>query len=253
MSRVTLFDIGNTALKAASFDGRQISDPASCLYDRMTPRKLAQVCRGYAKPELPDAAIACCVSPAQGAKVREAWKSVSSVPLVFVNHKMKMPIGLKKYPLPASIGTDRLACASASYSIVKDEHIVISVGTALTCDCVDSRGLFLGGSIGAGPNLMLEYLAARTGQLPRIDFSGSVPAIGRSTEGAMRIGARVGFACMLNGILEHLESGAFKGRHVPLILTGGYAKTAVRILSRKSRVIPDLSLRGLSIIYGMNF
>jgi len=252
MSRLALFDIGNTALKTASFDGGKLADASSYLYEKMTPHRLTQICRGHSKPRQPDSAMACCVAPEEGSKLREAWRSVSRVPMVFINHKMKMPIELK-YPLPATIGTDRLAVASASYSIVKGEHIVISVGTALTCDCVDAKGRFLGGSIGAGPGLMIDYLASRTGQLPSIDLAGRVPAIGRSTEGAMRIGVRVGFAGMLNGIVNYLVSGPFEGRSVPLILTGGHSGNVAGMLSRKCRIIKDLSLQGLALIYGMNF
>lgn len=252
MSRLALFDIGNTAIKAASCTGTRLHQPVSYLNRNITPDRLFRICRKYSFKGQIDAALACCVAPEQGAALKKAWGSASSVPLIFINHKMDMPVNLK-YPLPATIGTDRLAAAAASYSIVKGEHIVVSIGTAVTCDCIDSKGRFLGGSISAGPGLLLDCLADRTGLLPRIEFSVRIPSIGRSTEGAMKIGAGAGFAGMLNGIISHLESGAFAGRTVPLILTGGYADQVGAMLSRKCRIVHGLALRGLAIIYRMNF
>ncbi len=251
MPRIAVFDVGNTSLKFALVQNGRPGPPSVHEHDALTPKKLLQVLKGLAKDKQIEGAIACSVSPANCTRLREAWRSVSRIPLLFLNHHMKLPIALK-YPQPATIGPDRLAAASASFVRLRKAHIVIDAGTAITVDCIDEKGRFLGGAIAPGPAVMTDYLASSTGLLPKMEFSGAVPKIGRSTEGAMRIGVRVGYGAMINAIVNHLQKGAFDQRKVPLLVTGGHARKAARELRQDTKVVSGLTLEGLAIIYQLN-
>jgi type III pantothenate kinase len=251
MSTIAVFDIGNTSLKYTHATNGKCGNVTLCEHAATSQRKLSQELRSLARTEDLSGAIACCVAPKQGTRIREAWRSVSRRPLVFLNHRMKMPIELK-YAQPATIGSDRLAAASASFNRLKCAHMVIDAGTAVTVDCVDGKGRFLGGAIAPGPAVMTDYLSSNTGLLPQMNYSGAVPNVGRSTEGAMRIGVRVGYASMLNSIVEHLRTGAFAGADVPILVTGGYAKRIVKRMDGNFRIVNYMTLEGLALVYEMN-
>lgn len=251
MPGIAVFDVGNTSLKFAVSQSKRLGPASVHEHDSLTPKRLIQVLKALARDSEIEGAIACSVSPINCTRLREAWRSVSRIPLLFLNHRMKLPIALK-YPQPATIGPDRLAAASASYARLQKAHIVIDAGTAVTVDCIDDKGRFLGGAIAPGPAVMTEYLSSSTGLLPKMDFSGAVSKIGRSTEGAMRIGVRVGYRAMLNAIVTHLSEGAFDGRSVPLLVTGGHARKAARDLQDNAKVVHGLTLEGLAIVYELN-
>lgn len=252
MSSIAVIDIGNTSLKFARASSGKCGSVTALPHEGLNPRRLTKALKSIMTAEALDGAIACCVAPDHVGRVRDAWRTVSRRPLLFLSHRMKMPITLK-YPKPETIGPDRLAAASASYSRMKKAQIVVDAGTAVTVDCVDATGQFLGGAIAPGPAVMSKYLASNTGLLPEIDFTGAVPKIGRSTEGAMRIGVRVGYAALINGIVNHLRCGAFQGaRDVPVVITGGYARQLARDIDCPTTIRDNLTLEGLAIIYELN-
>ena len=251
MRKIAVFDVGNTSLKFAVAANGRVGRVVAIENSTATIRNLGNALEQIARKAGIGGAIACSVAPASAKRLTAAWRSVSRIPLVFLNHRMRMPIELE-YPKPATIGPDRLAAASASYWRIKGAHIVMDAGTAVTVDCVDKDGRFIGGAIAPGPAVMEGYLSSNTGLLPRMDFSGRVPKVGRSTEGAMQIGVRVGYGAMLKAIVAHLRQGAFDGEDVPVVLSGGYAREAAGELGERCRIMPALTLQGLALIYEMN-
>lgn len=253
MTRTALFDIGNTSLKCAIAIGGTIQHIAAAEHAALSSRKLKQMLKRLLATGEIDGAIACCVAPDRGRILKRAWSGLSTRRIVFLNHQMKMPISLKGYPRAATIGADRLASASASYARCRTGHIVIDAGTAATVDCVSADGVFLGGAIAPGPEVMQGYLSAKTGLLPDIEYGGAIPKVGRSTSGAMKIGVRVGYASLLQGIVEHLGEGAFGSKSkVPIVVTGGHAKRVADGLTADCQIIRNLTLSGLALIYNLN-
>ncbi len=254
MNRIAVFDIGNTSLKCAIASGGKLQHLAVADHATLSGQKLGRVIRELASTGEVDGAIACCVAPAHGKAVREWWGAATRLPLVFLNHRMKMPIALKGYPSPATIGADRLASASASYATCKGRHMVIDAGTAATIDCIDTDGRFMGGAIAPGPDVMTSYLSAQTDLLPEIDCKGVIPKVGRSTAGAMKIGVKVGYASLMQGVVDHLKKGAFgKDQKIPVFVTGGHAKRVAGGLTTSCRISKNLTLAGLALIYDLNF
>lgn len=250
MKTKAVLDIGNTSLKMGIITGKRMARTASCEFSGLTAVKLRDLLR-IIIPETIDGAVACSVAPANAEVVMKAWKASGLPPLILITHKMKMPIRIK-YPLPATIGTDRLAAASASWIRLRQAHIVIDVGTAVTLDCVDSQGRFTGGVIAPGPMVMTDYLANKAEQLPLISFSGKVPVVGKSTEGAMRIGVAVGYSSMVNGIIDHLVQGVFRGSPPPVMITGGLERSVKNPGGASFCRVRNLTLEGLGHIYELN-
>lgn len=178
-------------------------------------------------------------------------RTIRRAPL-FVSPRLHLGIRLG-YPKPATLGADRIANAAA---VIGEGFplpaVVADFGTAATFDVIREDASFVGGVIAPGPALMLEYLAERTALLPRLSWPGRASRwIGRSTTGAMRLGARVGYRGLVDAITQHLLRGLGTER-VTLLATGGYAAQVLKETPWQYQIVPDLTLKGLAWILDWN-
>ncbi len=151
---------------------------------------------------------------------------------------------------PQAVGADRAVNAIAAQSLESGEKIVISFGTATTFDHIGSDGAYRGGIIAPGINLSLDALVAATAKLPRIAIEAppNDSVIGRTTESQMLIGIYWGYVAMIEGLLTRMKTEI--GAPVKVIATGGLAALFQQHRHLFDRVEPDLTLRGLAILYG---
>lgn len=94
--------------------------------------------------------------------------------------------------------------------------IVVDAGTAVTVDAGEIRSteagdelVFLGGAIALGPGSLVEAISARGARLPSFEPDVSAPALGRSTLGALRSGASVGFRGAVRELATSIAEEAF--------------------------------------------
>jgi type III pantothenate kinase len=151
---------------------------------------------------------------------------------------------------PQAVGADRAINGIAAQSLETGDKIVISFGTATTFDHVGSDGAYRGGIIAPGINLSLDALVAATAKLPRIAIEApqNDSVIGRTTESQMLIGIYWGYVAMIEGLLTRMKAEI--GAPVKVIATGGLAALFQQHRHLFDRVEPDLTLRGLAILYG---
>ncbi len=69
------------------------------------------------------------------------------------------------YEQPSHLGPDRWAALVAARRRVQGACVVVNAGTALTIDALDAAGVFRGGLILPGLNMMRQALAANTARL----------------------------------------------------------------------------------------
>jgi type III pantothenate kinase len=170
-------------------------------------------------------------------------------PLV-VSDRVELGVSIS-YPAPETIGADRLANATAAAARYGAPVIVADFGTALTFDVVSAECAYVGGVIAPGLPLMTEYLAERTALLPEIELKGRCPSVGKSTEGAMRIGAHVGYRGIVREIVTYLESRLdMKGAR--LCATGGFAGWVLAGLDIPLAFDRNLTLFGIGRIHELN-
>ncbi len=167
-----------------------------------------------------------------------------------MRHDLTLNIGID-YPRPETIGPDRIANACGAVAQYGAPVIVADFGTALTFDIVSASRAYIGGVIAPGLRLMADYFAEKTALLPHIDIRGRVGRIGRSTTGAMRIGARVGYRGMVREIVEHLREDEREADAV-LCATGGHAEWVLKDVEMPCRIDQNLTLVGLRVIWEMN-
>ncbi len=186
--------------------------------------------------------------------VNEGWcrlvRMVTGMETLIVTNNTPMPVTID-YPRPETIGADRLANASAAVVMYGVPAIVADFGTALTFDIVTKDSAYVGGVISPGLPVMTHYLHEKTALLPNITLGGRCPDIGRSTAGAMRIGARVGYRGMVREIVEYLSVSISSAPH--LCATGGFARWALSGLDLPFEFNPNLTLLGLGIILDHSF
>jgi type III pantothenate kinase len=150
---------------------------------------------------------------------------------------------------PGSVGADRAVNAIAAHAAHPGDLVMISFGTATTLDHVDFNGAYKGGIIAPGLNLSLEALVNAAAKLPRIAIEApdDDTVIGRTTESQMLIGIYWGYVAMIEGLLSRMKAEI--GRPAKVIATGGLATLFQKHEALFDAVDPDLTLRGLAILY----
>jgi type III pantothenate kinase len=125
--------------------------------------------------------------------------------------------------------------------------VVVDLGSAVTVDLVSPSGAFSGGAILPGIAMSARALHAQTDLLPDIamsDLREPPPALGASTEEAIRAGLYWGAVGAARELIARLTAGA---DHPPLVLlTGGAAPAVAKLLDADARYLPHLVLSGIA-------
>lgn len=250
MSQCLAIDVGNTSTTIGSVCGKRIQH-IQHLRGGINDVEAAEaaVAEIAGRTRL-DGSILASVVPEDNRRWEKLIKRHLGQPPLVVTHELKLGISID-YPDRGSIGADRLANASGAAARHGAPVIVADFGTALTFDVIAEGPTYVGGVIAPGLPLMTEYLADRTALLPLIGLKGRCGKVGRSTEGAMRIGAQIGYRGMVREIVDHLADG-LGHKKVALCATGGFAKWVLRGSNMKFRVEENLTLFGLGRIFELN-
>ena len=146
-----------------------------------------------------------------------------------------------------------LCCAAAAFDRLGVACVVADYGTAVTIDCVNDKGIFLGGVIMPGLHPGAEMLHKSTAQLPKFDLLKNAEpdwVFGTDTREAILGGLVYGARGALR---ERVEAYAAELGSWPLvILTGGDAKLVSPNPGQSGlvqAVVDDLPLRGIAIAY----
>lgn len=199
----------------------------------------------------------CSVVPDASEKIRRVIERSHTALSVFqLTHEQKLGVPIA-YPRPFEIGQDRLANAAGAHALAPGRPaIVIDLGTAVTFDLVTPDGGYEGGIITPGPAMVTRYLHERTAQLPLVtDLRTPITSvIGKSTAEAIRIGAIVGYAGLIQTLLDAVLA-EYATRRLPsaeIFLSGGAAQVVEGRLKLPARVVPDLALVGLAAAHALN-
>lgn len=259
-------DIGNTHTHLALFrDGvlsgqRDIPTPLLDAPDSPLHALLASLQVSSSSLQPSSAALGggiafCSVVPAATPKLRAA-AAAAGLPCWQLTHEVALGVPVT-YPRPTEIGQDRLANAAGAHALAPGRPaVVIDLGTAVTFDLVTPEGGYEGGIITPGPALVTRYLHERTAQLPLVTdlTTPVVSVVGKSTAEAIRIGAVVGFAGLIQALLDAVLA-EFAARGLPeaeIFLSGGAAQVVEGRLRQPARVVPDLALLGLAAAHRLN-
>lgn len=155
---------------------------------------------------------------------------------------------------PREAGADRLVNAVSAVDRYRPPLIVLDIGTGTTFDVVDADGNYLGGVIAPGPNLALDALHRVAAQLPKVEIVRPDQVIGRGTVGAMQSGMFWGYISMIEGLIGRIkaELSPTGMPAVTVITTGGLGRVFAEATGAIDHVDPELTLRGLCLIFERN-
>jgi type III pantothenate kinase len=151
---------------------------------------------------------------------------------------------------PSEVGADRLVNAVGAHADHPGPLIVIDSGTATTFDIVGADGGFEGGIIAPGINLSMKALHDAAAKLPRVAIQKPAQVIGRDTVEAMQSGVFWGYIDLIDGLVERIK--AEYGAPMTAIATGGVASLFQGAASRIDQFDPDITIKGLLLLYNRN-
>jgi type III pantothenate kinase len=223
-------------------DARRTADEYAVWLDQLLQME------GYSRSDVTAVVIATVVPRALHNLQALAQKYFGTEALVAGRAPVEWGIALK-VDEPKALGADRAVNAIAAHALEPGEKVVISFGTATTFDHIDATGAYRGGSIAPGVNLSLDALYNAAAMLPRIGIEPPPTAsvIGRDTVGQMQIGIYWGYVGLIEGMLARLRAEI--GAPVKVIATGGLAPLFQQHGHLFDRVEPDLTLKGIALLY----
>ncbi len=244
MSRILAIDRGNYAVKGALFeDGRIIG--------RWKAEATAEDIAGWAMESKSDGASVSSVVGEWNVHCESALRSAGIENMIFAAHDSPWPFVLD-IDNPETIGPDRLCAVAAIACEGVTDAVIIDAGTAVTVDILIG-GLFAGGAITPGLDMMLQSLSEGTSALPHIRIEPGTEAAppGRDTASAIRAGVLGAYRGGTQGLVN-LSIERFTNLP-PVFLTGGDAGLLIDAISPAPRHYPDLVLLGLNCLYKKQF
>jgi type III pantothenate kinase len=250
-------DVGNTQTVLGLFEGDELRGQWRLATEaHRTADELAVVFAGLLdlrglRLESVSAMIVSSVVPGLARSYRDLAAEVFGVPFYPVDARMET--GLKnRYDDPGAVGADRIVNAVAAGRHYGFPAIIVDIGTATTVEAVDAEGCYLGGAILTGLYVSLDALVSRTAKLPSVDLEEEPPrVIATNTPDSIRSGFIYGYAGAIDALVRRSREELGE-EGVRVVATGGPARAIVRHCQEIEAFDPDLTLKGLRILYEMN-
>jgi len=231
---ILAIDIGNTRLKWGVWDGPDAGIRAPGALEHAELDRLNDVWRDLASPSA--IAIASVAGSSVNERVGAALARFAVAPKWLASPARACGI-TNRYENPAQLGIDRFAALVAAHARHRGECLVVTAGTATTIDVLAADGIFRGGLILPGLELMKRALAENTAGLPLA--RGTFRAEPRNTADAIESG------CL------HAQAGAIErmraqlGREARCFMTGGAVEVIAPMLGFSATIVEHLVLEGV--------
>jgi len=238
-------DCGNTRLKWGMYGNLPGSNSSGRQWLAQGALVLAEV--GRLPEEIqalprPTRIIACNVAGATTRAGIDACAAVIGSPLVW-NESHAEQCGVHNgYEDPAQLGADRWAALIGAHHAHAGACLVVNAGTATTADVLDAAGIFQGGIILPGVDLMRTALAHNTARLPLA--AGDFQPLPRNTRSAIASGCLQATA----GAVGRMFAPLAAQEDAICLLSGGAADSFAALLDIPLRRIDNLVLEGLARI-----
>jgi type III pantothenate kinase len=235
-------DIGNSRSKIVIFSGKEMVE--SFAFDELSINTLKDLRERF--PAIENGILSTVSDPDPA--IVDYFKSAFSF---FLELSPRTPVPIRNnYLTPDTLGRDRLAAAIGALELFPGKDLlVIDAGTAVTFDLIEGNGTFAGGNISPGLRSRFRALHEFTSKLPLTKETETCPALGLTTDDAIRAG-------VINGMLYEIDGtiDTFKKKLPGLqpVLTGGDALFFERRLKNPIFVKSEITLIGLNRILEYN-
>ena len=252
---ILAIDVGNTQTVIGLFDGERldghwrISTDATLTSDELRIKLQGLLgTEGLAWGDVERVIVSSVVPNLTEAYEEVARKATGTAPMVVgPGLKTGMPI---KYDNPHEVGADRIVNGVAAYEALGGPVVIVDFGTATTIDVVDAGGAYLGGAIAPGLETSAEALFAKAARLSKVDLEDPGAVIGKNTRSSVQAGLLLGEAARVDGLVRRVWSEL--GVETRVLATGGLAERMAPLCETITDVDPDLTLKGLLIVYRRN-
>lgn len=207
-----------------------------------------QLVDGSFSGKLDGAMVGSVVPPLNGA-MAQMIRQYFGVDPIFVEPGIKTGIAIH-VDNPQEVGADRIINCVAAHEAFGGPTIIVDFGTATTFDVVTEQAEYIGGVIAPGLTISAEALFARAARLPRVDIRRPPHVIGTNTVVNMQSGIYFGYLGLVDGLLARMKREITGLKRV--VATGGLASLFGEDSEHIDEVDPELTLKGLKIIYDRN-
>jgi len=193
------------------------------------------------------AVAAASVNPQFNSLVEEIARRLAGQGVQWVGRQIELPIEVCTQN-PSETGIDRILNVAAAFEQMGKACIVVDAGTAVTVDCCNDNGDFLGGAIAPGLSMMLDALGRRTAGIGRVSFLPPTSgAVGDSTSAAVSQGVYSAIRGLVREVAENYATQL--GQWPEIIATGGDAHQLFDGWELIHAISPDLGLYGIALAY----
>lgn len=248
-------DIGNTNLTFGVYHGEELL--GSFRMTTNTPRTSDEYglfilswfqARGILPERIADTIISSVVPNIMYSFVNGIKKYLKKEPII-VGPGIKTGISVHT-EAPKEVGADRIVDVAGAYYTYGGPALVIDFGTATTYDVVTEKGVFEVGITSPGIKISANALWQKAAKLPEIEIKKPESILAKNTITSMQAGLVYGYIGQVEYIVKKVKEEM--GMDMKVIATGGLA----RIIVGETEVIdihdPDLTFKGLKIIYEKN-
>ena len=254
---ILIFDIGNTNIKTAVFDGEKLVHEWRISTDiSRTGDEYFSILRPLFRAveidfnSITDAVLSSVVPALIGPFINVCTNLFGRKPVIIEpSIYEKLPV---KLPPTAvyEIGTDLLCDAVEAWSRYKSACIIADFGTALSFTAVDSNANIAGVAIAPGIKTAFNSLFSNTAQIPAIPLEIPQSSLGKNTVTAVRSGIVLGYKGLVEGMIARMkddlcrETGC-KKEDIKVIATGGLNSMLEPITNAFDFTDKELTIRGM--------
>ncbi|MFD1551751.1 pantothenate kinase [Putridiphycobacter roseus] len=234
-----ILDQGNTYLKAAIFNGKDLMEKENFSYDAI--EKFEEYCK---LKHISNAIISSVVHKQISLEFLNLKK------IIHLDENTGIPI-TNNYTTPKTLGRDRLANAVGAWSLKKNENIlIIDAGTCIKYDLMDKTGTYLGGNISPGLKMRFEALHTLTDKLPLIKVDKTLKQeFGTDTQTSIQCGVLLGMQEEINGFINRYKQ---QFNQLTIFMTGGDSIYFDKTDKNHIFAVENLTLIGLNEILNHN-
>lgn len=238
-----LLDLGNTRLKWGLWAGGPVgAEPQFLAHGAMIQQSIETLAMEVGRHAKPRHVLGCAVAGAVATARVDAQLARLGLRCDWV-HSPAHQCGVRNgYTNPGLLGPDRWAALVGARMRCPDGPVLaISVGTAVTIDCLAADGRFLGGVILPGFGLMLKALEMGTAGLNVPE--GELREFPNNTSDALMTGGALAIAGAARQMHERLMR--LEGQPPRVLLTGGAAAKLELALGLPHQTVDHLVFEGL--------
>lgn len=247
-------DIGNTNIKLGVWNGRSWQHYwRLSTSQKQTVDEYGTVLKALIREMDPAHRIAeviiASVVPQLTTVFTEVCQRYLGIRALIINHTVNTGI-IVRYDDPNALGTDRIANAAAVYHTWQLPAIIVDMGTATKFEVVSKDGVFCGGVISPGLQIIADALASRAAKLSQVELVAPPRVVATNTEHAVQSGLIFGYVSLVEGIVERLKlEHPNRNETVRVIGTGGLIHRILPYTTVIDHVDDRLTLTGLRLIH----